>query len=175
MSGTEILTFVGIAAAIILINLGRHPFTLRRFLLPVLIAGGVAYHYLFQGVPTTSGAVDFEIILSLAGVAFGIMAVMLIQVERDAQTGQIVMQAGLTYAALWMAVFGGRLAFAWAATHLWHHQIAQFSVAHQLTHSAWTAAFVLMAVCMVLARTIVVGARAVLLNRLPGRVAIAHS
>jgi hypothetical protein len=174
MSGTEILTFVGIAAAIIVTQVGRHPFTLHRFLLPVLIAGGVAYYYL-QGVATTSGALDVEIILSLAGVAFGIVAAMLIQVERNPQTGQVVMQAGLTYAALWIAVFGGRLAFAWAATNVWHHQIGQFSVAHALTGNAWTNAFVLMAVTMVLARTIGVGARVALLNRPPTRAAIAGS
>ena len=36
-------------------------------------------------------------------------------------------QAGIAYAALWSVVFGGRLAFAWAATNLWPHQVMQFS------------------------------------------------
>jgi hypothetical protein len=169
MKSTEVVMFVGIAAAIIVSQIGRHPFTLRRFLVPVIVAGGVAYHYLLQGVASTGGALDFEILLSLAGVAFGILAVMLIQVERDTSTGQVVMQAGLMYAALWVAVFGGRLAFAWAATNVWKHQVAQFSIAHQLTNTAWTDAFVLMAVSMVLARTLGVGVRAILLNRLPAR------
>jgi hypothetical protein len=163
----EILTFVGIAAVIILTQLGRHSFTLRRFLLPLLVAGAVGYHYLFQGVASTSGARDFEILLTLAGIALGVLAVVLIRVERDPGTGQVVMEAGLIYAALWVTVFGGRLAFAWAATHIWQHQVAQFSIAHELTNAAWTVAFVLMAIAMVLARTIGVGARAVYLNRLP--------
>lgn len=167
MNSTEVITFVGIAAAIIVSQLGRHPFTLRRFLLPFLIAGVVAYHYLFQGVSTTGGALDFEIVLSIAGAALGIVAMMLIQIERDARTGEVVMQAGLLYAALWIVVFGGRLAFAWAATNVWQHQVAQFSIAHELTGGAWTDGFVLMAVAMVLARTIGVGTRALLLNRLP--------
>ena len=165
MNTVEVLVFVGLAGVIILTQLGRRPFTLRRFFLPLLVAAAVSYHYLFQGVATTAGARDFELILALAGIAFGVLAVLLIRVERDPSSGRIVMEAGAVYAALWVIVFGGRLAFAWAATHLWQHQVAQFSIAHQLTNTAWTDAFVLMAVAMVLARTVGVGARAVLLHR----------
>jgi hypothetical protein len=173
MSTLEILVFIGLAGVIIFTQLGRRPFTLRRFLLPLLVAGAVAYHYLFQGVATTSGARDFELVLTFAGIAFGILAVVLIRVERDPDSGRVVMEAGAIYAALWVIVFGGRLAFAWAATHLWQHQVAQFSIAHELTNAAWTDAFVLMAVAMVLARTIGVGARAALLNRGLPRPAVA--
>jgi hypothetical protein len=175
MDTAEIVTFVGIAAVIILSQLGRHPFTLRRFLIPLLVAGFVAYHYLFSGVASRGGALDFEILLSVAGAALGILAVMLIQLERDTRTGQVMMEAGLMYAALWVVVFGGRLAFAWAATHIWQHQVAQFSIAHALTGTAWTDAFVLMAVSMVLARTLGVGARTVFLNRLPAEPGVAPS
>jgi DMSO/TMAO reductase YedYZ heme-binding membrane subunit len=63
-------------------------------------------------------------------------------------------------------VFGGRLAFAWAASNLWSHQVGQFSVQHAITgSSAWTAAFVLMALSMVLARTGVVALRALLVDQ----------
>jgi hypothetical protein len=63
-------------------------------------------------------------------------------------------------------VFGGRLAFAWAASHLWSQQVAQFSLQHAITGSAaWTAAFILMALSMVLARTVVTAARALLVDR----------
>jgi hypothetical protein len=86
-------------------------------------------------------------------------------VERDEQTGRIVTEAGVAYATLWVIVFGGRLAFAWAATNLWPHQVMQFSVQHAITDSAaWTAAFVLMALSMVVTRTAVVAARALLLD-----------
>jgi hypothetical protein len=171
MTTTEIATFVGIVAVIIISQLGRHPFTLRRLVLPLVVAGGVGYHYL-QTVPSGGGTIDFAVVLSLAGAAFGVIAALLIGVERDGQTGRVMLQAGLAYAALWIAVFGGRLAFAWAATHVWTTQIRQFSIDHALTSAAWTDAFVLMAVAMVLTRTIVVAARILAASR-PAPVATA--
>jgi DDE_Tnp_1-associated len=117
-------------------------------------------------VPTVGGDLDFEISLSIAGALCGVLAATLMTVERDEQTGQIVTQAGVAYATLWVVVFGGRLAFAWAASNLWSHQVMQFSVQHAITGSvAWTAAFVLMALSMVVARTAVVALRALMVNQ----------
>jgi hypothetical protein len=165
MNATEIITFAGIAGFIIVTQVGRHPLSLRRFVTPLLVAGFVAYTYL-HSIPTVGGDLDFEIVLSLAGALFGVLAAFLVRVERDSRTGRIMMQAGLTYAALWAIVFGGRLAFAWAASNIWTRQVEQFSFQHQITGSAaWTAAFVLMALSMVLARTFVLGARTLLVAR----------
>jgi DMSO/TMAO reductase YedYZ heme-binding membrane subunit len=165
MSTTEIIVFVGIAALIIATQVGRRALTPRRFLVPVLAAAFVAYHYL-QSVPTVGGDLDFEIALGAIGALCGVAAAYLMRVERDGQTGRLVTQAGAAYAALWIAVFGGRLAFAWGATHLWQHQIFQFSVQHEITGTAaWTAAFVFMALSMVLARTAIVAIRALTVDR----------
>lgn len=165
MDTTEIITFAGLAAIVIATQVGRRRLSLRRLLLPFLAVGIVGYHYL-HAVPTVGGDLDFEISLSLAGVLCGFLAAGLMNVERDEQTGRFVTQAGFTYAALWAIVFGGRLAFAWAASHVWSHQVAQFSIQHQITGStAWTAAFVFMALSMVLTRTVVVALRALLLDR----------
>ena len=162
MNTTEIIIFVGLATFIIATQMGRRRLTLRRLLLPFLAVGIVAYQYL-HSIPTVGGDLDFEISLSLAGALCGVLAASLMTVERDEQTGRLVTQAGIAYAALWVIVFGGRLAFAWAASNLWPHQVAQFSVQHTITGSAaWTAAFVLMALSMVLARTVVVALRALL-------------
>jgi hypothetical protein len=165
MNGTEIITFAGLATLIIATQIGRRQLTARRLLLPFLAAGIVAYHYL-HGVPTVGGDLDFEVSLSVAGALCGLLAGGLMGVERDEETGRIVTEAGIAYAALWVIVFGGRLAFAWAASNLWSHQVAQFSLQHAITGSAaWTAAFVLMALSMVVARTAVVAMRALLLDR----------
>lgn len=165
MNTTEIITFAGLAAFVIATQMGRRRLSLRRLLLPFLAVGIVGYHYL-HSIPTVGGDLDFEFSLSLAGALCGILAAGIMNVERDEQTGRIVTQAGVTYAALWVIVFGGRLAFAWAASHIWSHQVAQFSVQHQITGSAaWTAAFVLMALSMVLTRTAVVALRAFLIVR----------
>lgn len=163
MTATEIIVFVGLAAFIIATQMGRRHLTLRRLLLPFLAVGIVAFQYL-HSVPTVGGDLDFEISMSLAGILCGMLAGFLMSVERDQQTGRLMTQAGVAYAALWIIVFGGRLVFAWGATHLWQHQMMQFSIQHAITSSAaWTAAFVLMALSMVVTRTAVVAVRALLL------------
>lgn len=165
MKSTEIIVFVGLASLIIATQMGRRRLSLRRLMLPLLAAGIVGYHYL-QSTPTVGGDLDFEISLSLAGALCGVLAGCLMSVERDEPTGRIVTEAGVAYATLWGIVFGGRLAFAWAASHLWSHQVMQFSVQHAITGStAWTAAFILMALSMVLTRTVVVAFRALMITR----------
>jgi hypothetical protein len=58
----------------------------------------------------------------------------------------------------WLAgallVFGitARMVFAFALTHGAHHAVASFSVAHQITASAWPVALVSMALAEVTAR-----------------------
>jgi hypothetical protein len=74
--------------------------------------------------------------------------------------GRVVAQAGVAWAGVWVAVVGGRMLFAWQATHGGAHDIARFSIEHDITGSdAWTAAFVVMALAMVLARTAVMAVR----------------
>ncbi len=164
MNTTEIIIFAGLATFIIATQIGTHRLTIRRLLLPLLAAGVVAYHYV-HSIPTAGGDLDFEISLSLAGALFGILAASLMSVERDQRTGRLMTRAGFAYAALWVIVFGGRLAFAWGASNLWGRQVMQFSVQHSITGSAaWTAAFILMALSMVVARTAVVAARAMLVD-----------
>src|SRR5947209_13728131 len=112
MNATEIITFAGLATLIIATQMGRRRLTLRRLLLPFAAVVLVGYHYL-HGVPTVGGDLDFEVSLTLAGALCGVLAAVLMNVERDERTGLIMTEAGITYAALWVIVFGGRLAFAW--------------------------------------------------------------
>ena len=165
MTLNDIILFVGIAALAIFTQVGRRPITLRRFLIPIAAVGYAAFHYL-QTIPTVGGDLDFEAALTLVGLAFGLLAAYAVRVERDADSGRIVMQAGLAYATIWIVAFGGRLAFDWAAHNVWRHAVAQFSIQHAITGSdAWTAGFVLMAIAMVAARTLVLGVRAALVAR----------
>ena len=89
-----------------------------------------------HSVPTVGGDLDFEVLLALSGAALGLIAGFLMRVERDETTGQLFTRAGVAYAALWIIVLGGRLAFAWAATNVFPHQIMQFSIQHAITSSA---------------------------------------
>ena len=174
MNPTEFITFAGLASLILATQLGHRRLSLRRLLLPFVAVGVVAYHYL-PIVPTAGGDLDFEVGLSLAGAVCGVLAASLMSVKRDDRTGEIATEAGVDYAALWVLVFGGRMAFAWAASHGWSHQVAQFSLQHDITGStAWTAAFILMALSMVVTRTAVTGARALLIAR-PGSLPLANA
>jgi hypothetical protein len=165
MTLTEIAIFVGMAAAVILTQLGRRQVSVRRFLIPLAAVAFVGYSYLHT-VPTVGGDLDFEILCTIAGAAFGILAASLVKVERDGNTGKVIMEAGIAYASVWILVFGSRLAFAWLATNSLRHQVGQFAIQHAITSSAaWTAALVLMAVAMVLTRTVVVGARVLVAAR----------
>ena len=103
--------------------------------------------------------------------ALGVAAAALMPVRRDG-TGRIVTTAGVGYAVLWIAVIGGRIAFAYSATGRASRSVGEFSIAQQITGAAvWTAAFVLMALAMVLTRVAVTAAHARIISA--RRVAVA--
>lgn len=175
MNATDVMIFAGLAILVIATQVGRRSLSLHRLLLPLVGVGFAAQHYL-QGIPTVGGDLDFEVALAAAGAAFGLLAGALMRVEHDPLTGRIMTQAGVAYAALWAIVFGSRLVFAWGASNLWTHQIAQFSLQHEITGAAaWTAAFLLMALTMVAARTAVVAGRALLVSSLRPRLTEAEA
>jgi len=163
MSTTEVLFVLGLTATVLITQLGRHTLTWRRMLLPLVVVALVGRQYL-QTIPAVGGDLDFEILCAVFGTACGVLAAGLVSLQRDPASGRISTKAGIAYAALWVVVLGGRLGFAYLATNGWSAQVRQFSIDHAITAGAWTAAFVLMALAMVLARTLVVGGRALLLR-----------
>jgi hypothetical protein len=100
--------------------------------------------------------VPFALLGAGAGLALGLLTAALTHVEVD--KGRLVTRTGAAFAAVWIAVVGGRLAFAYGATHLFPSAVAHFSAAHAITGSgAWAAMFVLMALGMVVGRLGVLG------------------
>ncbi len=175
MNTTQIIIFGGLAAFIIATQVGRHTISPLHVITPILAVVGVSFTYL-KGVPTVGGDLPFELICSLIGIAFGLLAASLVRVERDGRSGKLVTQAGVAYATVWAIVFGGRIAFGWAASNVWQHGVARFSMDHAITgEAAWTAAFVLMAIAMVAARTVVLAARALWVYRAATMPALAPS
>jgi hypothetical protein len=162
MSMSEIAIFLGLAAVMIFTQIGRHTFTLRRLILPLVVSVLVGRQYL-QSIPTVGGNLDFAMLGAAFGVACGLLAAATVRMERDAATGKVIAWAGIGYAMVWIVALGGRLAFAYEAQHGLSSVVRQFSIDHALTAGGWTAAFVLMALAMVLTRTAVNGVRALLL------------
>src|SRR4051812_44077264 len=154
MSTAQYVLNLGLLLYILASNLGTHRLTGRRLLLPVLLVAAAASVFLRE-VPTRGNGVPLELLGVAIGAALGVVAGVLVTVRRDADRSATT-RAGLPYAALWICVIGGRVLFAYGAEHWFSRDIAAFSVRHQITGAdAWTAALVLMALAMVLARVAV--------------------
>jgi hypothetical protein len=157
MTAAQYALNLGLLAYILISNVGTHEVTRRRLLLPVVLVA-VAGAAFLNDPPTAGNDVRLELAGLTAGVCFGVVAGLLVRVRSVG--GRVVMSAGATYAALWVLVIGGRMAFAYGADHWFARQIGLFSYHHAITGAdAWTAAFVTMALAMVLTRVLVTWAR----------------
>lgn len=159
MSSAQYALNVGLLVYILGSNLGTRRLSRARLLLPVALVGAAAWFFL-RDLPTLGNDVQLELAGAGAGVALGVVAGLLVRVRQD-HSGAAVTYAGWAYAVLWVAVIGGRMAFAYGAEHWFPVAIGRFSVTHRITGAdAWTAAFVLMALTMVLVRVVVTAGRA---------------
>ena len=161
---TELL-IAGLIVGSVLLQFGERRVSVWRIVLPLGIVGYFAAKYL-TGFPTEGNDLIFELIGAGLGVVTGAIAAALTGVRRNAR-GDVLITAGVLYAAFWIAVFAARIGFAVAATnnHDFVRQLGIFSYQHGITGAAaWTAFFILQAVLMVAVRTIVVGVRAYVLQ-----------
>ena len=159
MSTAQYALNVGLLAYILASNLGTRRVTRARMALPVALVVVAGWTFL-RDVPTLGNDVQLELVGAGVGALLGVLAGVLVKVRQDA-SGTLVAHAGAAYAALWVAVIGGRVAFAYGAEHWFPVAIGRFSMSHRITGAdAWTAAFVLMALTMVLVRVMVTAAQA---------------
>lgn len=130
-----------------------------RILRPLVLAGAVIP--LFVQSPATHGTgLAVELAGIAAGLLGGLVAVALMAVHRSPETGRPVSRAGTPYALLWIVVIGARAAFSYGSSHWFPAQLTSWCIAHQVTGAAITDALIVMAVAMLLTRTIGLGARA---------------
>ena len=145
--------------ALVLRQIRRQPLTAGSIILPaiLIIAAGVSYLRLFQ-----IGGNDLALIvlLTTVGTALGVLSGLATRVWRG--NGVIMSQAGVAAALLWIVGMAGRFGFAYYSTHDGRNEVAQFSIAHDITgDAAWMTALVLMAFGEVLARVLVLQIRRV--------------
>jgi hypothetical protein len=151
MSTTQYLLNAGLLAFVLWANLGTRPVSRSRFTLPLLLVA-VAAGVFLRDVPTAGNDLGLELTGLAAGLVLGLVAAGLVRVCRDTG-GRLVMRAGAAYAALWIVVIGGRCVFAYGADHWFSRAIGEFSMTHQITGAdAWTAAFIMLSLSMVVAR-----------------------
>ena len=154
------LLSLGILAFVLKTGLGTRELNRRRFTLPLAIVAVVGALYL-RAIPASTGDIKLIAVIGAAGVVLGLVAGALMKVRR-ADDGSLVTVAGTSYAAVWIAAIGSRLLFAYGASHWFAPAIASFSRSAGIDGSAaYTAAFVVMALAMVLTRVAVTAVRAV--------------
>lgn len=125
----------------------------QSFVLPVVLVGVAAQHYL-HAIPTAGN--DLALIAGLAalGATLGTLSGLATHV-RAGDDGVALARAGWVAAALWVVGIGSRMAFSYLAAHGAGASIAHFSMVNHITgSSAWTAAFVLMALAEVTGRLV---------------------
>jgi hypothetical protein len=163
MTTSDYLLSFGLLAFILYTNLGTKALTRRRFTVP-LIAIAVAASVYLHGIPTAGNDLTFIALAAAAGAAFGALTGLLSRLERT-PAGQLITRAGAAFAAVWVVVVSGRILFGYGATHFWNAAVVRFSIHHQITGPAYPAAFVVMALTMVLARLAVIGIQVAALTR----------
>lgn len=137
-------------------NLGTRQVTPATFALPLAIV--VVASFFVVPLPTQGNDLALIAALGAVGVALGLAAGAATRLH--VRGGRLVATAGAGYAALWVVAIGGRIAFAQWATGSGARTIGTFSRDHAITGAdAWTAAFVAMALAMVLSRTVLLALR----------------
>jgi hypothetical protein len=150
---------------VLLRNLGARPVTRATFAVPLVVVAVAAVAYL-RDVPTAGHDTVLELAGAGAGLAFGAVATAFTRMS--VRGGRLMLRAGLGFAAVWVVAIGGRVVFAEWATHDGARTVGEFSMRHQLTGAdAWTAAFVLMALAMVLTRAAATAGMAAYARRRP--------
>ncbi|BEP14899.1 hypothetical protein acdb102_32100 [Acidothermaceae bacterium B102] len=162
MTASEYLLNLGLLAFVLYSNLGTHAFGRRQFVRPILLSIGLGSLFL-GSIPGAGNDRVLEAAGLLAGLTLGVLSALLVRVRRT--NAGVTTSAGVGFAALWIAAIGGRVAFAYGADHWFSSALVTFSRTHDITSSdAWTSAFVLMAIAMVLSRVLVTGAQAAMLH-----------
>jgi hypothetical protein len=149
-------------------DLGTRKITWMRLARPVVVAGVIISFYL-KGIAGSGNGLAFELGLAALGVALGLAAGAAFGVFRDVK-GFPRSRAGGAYAALWVAVIGARIGFAYATSH--SRSLQLWLGTHHITGAALTDALIFMAAGMLLARTFTLLARS---RRLPPTVAPARA
>ena len=147
----------GAAMALVLWNMRAHRLTDRRLRRPLIIAGVVCMAFL-HGVPT-AGADGLLVALGIVtGAACGLIGALATRL--DVESGEVIAAATPVAYAVTVLAFGGRLAFAVAATNGLGPAIGRFSQSVGIhSQQAWVAALVLMAVADLAVRALVLWQR----------------
>jgi len=130
-----------------------------RILRP-FVTSAVAVAIFMKAFTTTGTGLTLELALAAAGLVLGLAATALMTVYRSPRTHKPVSRAGFGYAALWIVVIGARTAFSYGSVHWFGAQLGHWMTQHAVTTAAITDALLLMAIAMIVTRTVGLALRA---------------
>jgi hypothetical protein len=149
-----------VLAAVLEADLGPHrKIGAFRIVRPLLTAGVVVPIYL-TGFASSGTGLTLEIAAAVAGLVAGLLATALMRVYRSPRTGRAVTRAGFGYAALWTGIVAARTAFSYGSAHWFSASLGDWMARNAVTADAVTDSLLLMAIAMMLTRTIGLTARA---------------
>ena len=149
-----------VLAAVLEADVGRHrKIGVLRLVRPLLLAGGIVPLYL-TALATHGTDLTLEVTGAAAGLLLGILASSLMRVYRQPGNGRTVSRAGAGYATVWIVVIGARAAFSYGSVHWFTGSLTDWMSRHQVNADAITNSLILMAVAMVLTRTVAMTVRA---------------
>jgi len=140
-----------VLAAVLEADLGHRKITRSRLIRPLVIAAVIAAFWI-KGVAWSGTGLWVEAAAIGTGIVLGTAAAALMRVYTETD-GRRYSYAWIPYALLWLAVVGSRLWFAYASYHDIRVPVGTWLFTHQMTVSAFTDAFVFLALAMVLTRT----------------------
>ena len=171
MTTSVLILQLAVLGVVLESDLGRRKVGWFRVLRPV-IAVVLIVPFFFKSLPTSGNDLLLQGAGALTGILLGLfcMSPWFVQVGyepawrgrfgRSKPRGTVVSHAGAGYAAIWIAVTVLRLWFAYASQHEFPHQLGQFLVAHQLSATALTNAFIFLSIGMDLFRSVLLYGRA---------------
>jgi hypothetical protein len=162
MSGiaSAMIVHAVVLAAVLEADVGSHRkvgwFRMAR---PLFMAAAIVPLYV-TAFTTHGTGLGLELVGAGAGLLAGLGAVSLTCVSRSSRTDKPVSRAGAGYAALWITVIGARAAFSYGSLHWFSTPLGHWMATHDVSAAAITDALILMAVGMLLARTLGLAVRA---------------